>query len=86
MVRMSALSHSSEGPRPPAAVGMHLDEVDTPALLLDLATFERNLARLPLSLGGAPSECGPMGSLTKCPEIALRPDFATAQWGFAAKR
>ena len=31
---------------PPAEIGMRLDEVETPALLLDLAAFERNLTRL----------------------------------------
>src|ERR1700730_7020101 len=30
---------------PPAEIGMRLAEVDTPALLLDLDAFERNLAR-----------------------------------------
>ena len=30
----------------PAEIGMHLDEVETPALLLDLDAFERNLTRL----------------------------------------
>ena len=32
--------------RPPAEIGMALDAVDTPALLVDLAALERNLARL----------------------------------------
>ncbi len=31
---------------PPAEIGMRLAEVDTPALLLDLDAFERNLTRL----------------------------------------
>ena len=33
--------------RPPAEIGMTLDEVDTPALIVDLDAFERNLRRLP---------------------------------------
>ena len=33
-------------PRPPAEIGMTLAEVDTPALLVDLDAFERNLAHL----------------------------------------
>ena len=33
--------------RPPAEIGMSLDEVDTPALVIDLDAFERNLRRLP---------------------------------------
>lgn len=32
--------------QPPAAIGMRLDEVDTPALLIDLDAFERNLQRM----------------------------------------
>ena len=32
--------------RPPAEIGMPLDEVDTPALVIDLDAFERNLQRL----------------------------------------
>ena len=36
----------------PAAVGMSLEDVDTPALLLDLDAFERNLKRLNDSLRG----------------------------------
>ena len=32
--------------QPPATLGMSLDEVDTPALLIDLDAFERNLQRL----------------------------------------
>ena len=31
--------------RPPAEIGMSLDEVDTPALVIDLDAFERNLRR-----------------------------------------
>ena len=30
----------------PAAVGMAIEEVDTPALLIDLDAFERNLKRM----------------------------------------
>jgi D-serine deaminase-like pyridoxal phosphate-dependent protein len=51
---------------------MPLDAVDTPALLLDLAVFERNLDRLASSLRGAPVRVRPHGKSHKCPEIALR--------------
>ena len=37
--------------RPPAEIGMPLDEVDTPALVIDLDAFERNLARLAAVIG-----------------------------------
>ena len=63
---------SSGGSRAPAKVGMSVDEVDTPALLLDLAAFERNLAWLPASLRGAPIRVRPHGKSHKCPEIARR--------------
>lgn len=32
--------------QPPAAIGMSLDDVDTPALLIDLDAFERNLRKM----------------------------------------
>ncbi len=58
--------------RLPAAIGMSLAQVDTPALLLDLDAFERNLARL----AGVASRLGmrlrPHAKSHKCPEIALR--------------
>lgn len=57
---------------PPASVGMSLDQVDTPALLLDLQAFERNLARLPQSLRGLKVQVRPHSKSHKCPQIALR--------------
>src|SRR5215831_400356 len=38
---------------PPAAVGMALNDVDTPALLIDLDAFERNLQRMADFVGSA---------------------------------
>ena len=38
--------------RPPAEIGMTLDEVDTPALIVDLDAFERNLRRLAERIAG----------------------------------
>ena len=40
--------------RPPAEIGMSLDEVDTPALVIDLDAFERNLRRLAERIAGSP--------------------------------
>lgn len=57
---------------PPATVGMSLDQVDTPALLLDLNVFEHNLARLPQSLRGMSVRVRPHAKSHKCPQIALR--------------
>ena len=40
--------------RPPADVGMPVAEIDTPALLVDLDAYERNLDRMAASLAGTP--------------------------------
>lgn len=62
--------------RPPADIGMRLEAVDTPALLLDLDAFEQNLARLAAAASGARSGAGvrlrPHAKSHKCPVIALR--------------
>ncbi len=58
--------------RSPAEVGMPLDAVDTPALLLDLDAFERNLARLERAVAGTPVRMRPHAKSHKCPVIALR--------------
>ena len=57
---------------PPARPGMTLAEVDTPALLLDLDAFERNLDRLDQSLVDTRIRVRPHAKSHKCPEIALR--------------
>jgi D-serine deaminase-like pyridoxal phosphate-dependent protein len=51
---------------------MPLEQVDTPALLLDLDAFERNLDRLDQSLRGTSVRVRPHAKSHKCPEIALR--------------
>ena len=58
--------------RPPADVGMPLEAVDTPALLLDLDAFERNVARLAQAVAGTPVRLRPHSKSHKCPVIALR--------------
>jgi D-serine deaminase-like pyridoxal phosphate-dependent protein len=57
---------------PPASVGMAIEQVDTPALLLDMDAFERNLDRLVHSLRGTAVRVRPHAKSHKCPEIALR--------------
>ncbi|MGZ9067460.1 MAG: alanine racemase, partial [Burkholderiales bacterium] len=57
---------------PPAAVGMRLSDVDTPALVLELDPFERNLKRLHESLSGRAIHVRPHAKSHKCPQIALR--------------
>jgi 3-hydroxy-D-aspartate aldolase len=56
---------------PPAAVGMPLIDVDTPALLLDLDAFERNLDTLNRTLKGAAVRVRPHAKSHKCAQIAL---------------
>jgi 3-hydroxy-D-aspartate aldolase len=58
--------------RPPAEIGMPLDAVDTPALLLDLNAFERNIARLARAVAGMPVRLRPHAKSHKCPVIAMR--------------
>jgi D-serine deaminase-like pyridoxal phosphate-dependent protein len=56
---------------PPAAVGQRLEEIDTPALVLDLDAFESNLATLNRAVG-ARVRVRPHAKTHKCPEIARR--------------
>jgi 3-hydroxy-D-aspartate aldolase len=56
----------------PAEIGAALADVDTPALLLDLDAFERNLDALHATLAGLPIRVRPHAKAHKCPEIARR--------------
>ncbi len=58
--------------RPPAEVGMPLAAVDTPALLLDLDAFERNIARLAKAAADACIRLRPHAKTHKSPVIARR--------------
>lgn len=58
--------------RPPAEIGMALDEVDTPALVIELDAFERNLKRLPEAVAGRAVRLRPHAKTHKCPVIALQ--------------
>lgn len=55
-----------------AQVGDHLGAVDTPALILDLDAFERNLKRMAEALRGRNMRLRAHAKSHKCPEIALR--------------
>jgi 3-hydroxy-D-aspartate aldolase len=57
--------------RPPAEIGMSLDEVDTPALVIDLDAFERNLKRLAERVGGK-VRLRPHAKTHKCAVIGLK--------------
>src|SRR3546814_700555 len=58
--------------RAPAEIGMSLEEVDTPALLIDLDAFERNLARMARAVEGSGARLRPHSKTHKSPVIALR--------------
>jgi D-serine deaminase-like pyridoxal phosphate-dependent protein len=59
-------------PFPPAAqAGMALSAVDTPALLLDLDAFERNLQRMQAAANAAGVQLRPHAKAHKCPAVAL---------------
>ena len=57
---------------PPAEIGANVASVDTPALLLDLDAFERNLDTLRATLADLPVRVRPHAKSHKCPEIARR--------------
>ena len=58
--------------RPPAEIGMPLDAVDTPALLIELDAFDRNIARMAQAVAGTTARPRPHSKSHKCPVIALR--------------
>jgi 3-hydroxy-D-aspartate aldolase len=55
---------------PPAAPGMPEDEIDTPALVLDLDAFEANLDRMAALLAGTPVKLRAHAKTHKSPVIA----------------
>lgn len=58
--------------RPPAEPGMTLDQVDTPALLVDLDAFERNLQRMADAVDRAGVRLRAHAKTHKCAAIAKR--------------
>jgi D-serine deaminase-like pyridoxal phosphate-dependent protein len=56
----------------PAKVGHRLAEVDTPALILDLTSFEKNQQTLFDSVKGRKIRIRPHAKTHKCPEVAKR--------------
>ena len=56
---------------PLASVGMPLDNVDTPALLVDLDAFEANLQLMQRATANLPVQVRPHAKTHKCPTIAL---------------
>jgi len=58
--------------RAPASIGQRLEDVDTPALILELPAFEQNLKTLKDSLAGRAVRVRPHAKMHKCPEVAKR--------------
>jgi D-serine deaminase-like pyridoxal phosphate-dependent protein len=58
--------------RPPAEIGMRLEDVDTPALLVELDAFERNLRRMADRVAGTRLKLRPHAKTHKCAVIALK--------------
>jgi len=56
----------------PAQVGDRLDDVDTPALVVDLDAFEANMAAMSEAVRGKDVRVRPHAKSHKCPEIAKR--------------
>jgi D-serine deaminase-like pyridoxal phosphate-dependent protein len=57
---------------PPASLGIPLDEVDTPALVVDLDALEGNIARMAKAVEGGAVRLRPHAKSHKCAEIARR--------------
>jgi D-serine deaminase-like pyridoxal phosphate-dependent protein len=57
--------------RAPAEKGMRLEEIDTPALVVDLDAFETNLRRMADAVRGR-VRLRPHAKMHKCPEVAKR--------------
>ena len=57
---------------PPASTGMSLTDIDTPALIIDLDAFERNLGRMADMLAGKPVRLRAHSTTHKSPVIALK--------------
>jgi len=70
---------------PPAYVGIPLDEVDTPALVLDLDALERNIARMVESVQASGVRLRPHAKSHKCAEIA-RAQIAAGAVGICCQK
>src|SRR5213595_3931516 len=56
---------------PPAVAGQPAATIDTPALVLDLDAFERNLEQMQQAANKAGVHLRPHAKAHKCPDIAL---------------
>src|SRR2546427_626444 len=70
---------------PHASIGIALDEVDTPALVLDLDALEHNLLRMADAVKGSGVRLRRQGKSHKCAEIARR-QIAAGAVGVCCKK
>ena len=56
----------------PARIGAPVDEIDTPALIVDLDAFEHNLHRMAAFAKSAGVRLRPHAKTHKCPTVALK--------------
>jgi D-serine deaminase-like pyridoxal phosphate-dependent protein len=68
-----------------ASIGSPLDEIDTPALVLDLDAFETNLALMAMAAGSAGVRLRPHAKSHKCAQIA-RAQVAAGAVGVCAQK
>src|SRR5258708_33871197 len=72
-------------PTPHASIGIALDEVDTPALVLDLDALERNLLRMADAVKESGVRLRPHAESHKCAQIA-RAQIAAGAGGRCCQR
>jgi len=70
---------------PPASPGIPLEEIDTPALVVDLDALEGNIARMAEAVNGGPARLRPHAKSHKCAEIARR-QIAAGAVGVCAQK
>ena len=69
----------------PARAGIPLEEIDTPALVVDLDALEGNIARMAEAVNGGPVRLRPHAKSHKCAEIARR-QIAAGAVGVCAQK
>jgi len=69
----------------PATIGMPLDKIDTPALVLDLDALERNISRMAEAVAESGVRLRPHAKSHKCAEIAKR-QIAAGAVGVCAQK
>ena len=70
---------------PPASPGIPLDEIDTPALVVDLDALEGNIARMAKAVGGGAVRLRPHAKSHKCAQIA-RAQIAAGAVGVCSQK